>query len=115
MMPSPVIPAVLEQHADELTSLWAVRDGLCEAADIRLRDLARFDERIAAHEDGCVLGGDDAVRVLTAQLAAASAGRVFGVAVVGFESHDRGTIARCVALAGASPEARRGMTSALGW
>jgi uncharacterized protein (TIGR02270 family) len=115
MMPSPVIPAVLEQHADELTSLWAVRDALCEAADIRLRDLGRFDERIAAHEDGCVLGGDDALRVLTAQLAATSAGRIFGVAVVGFELEDRSTIARCVALAEASPEARRGMTSALGW
>ena len=114
-MPFPVIPAVLEQHAGELTSLWAVRDGLCEAADIRLRDLARFDELIAAHEDGCVLGGDDALRVLTAQLATMSAGRVFGVAVVGFELNDRGTIARCVALAEASPEGCRGMTSALGW
>jgi len=43
MMPFAVILPVLEQHAEELTTLWAVRDGLCEAADIRLRDLARFD------------------------------------------------------------------------
>jgi len=114
MMPFSVIPAVLEQHADELTSLWAVRDGLCEAADIRLRDLGRFDERIAAHEDGCVLGGDDALRLLTAQLGATSAGRVFGVAVVGFALNDGGASARCLALAEASPEGRRGMTSALG-
>jgi uncharacterized protein (TIGR02270 family) len=114
-MPFPVIPAVLEQHVEELTALWAVRDGLCKAAEVRLRDLARFDERIAAHQDGCVLGGADALGVLTAQLAATSAGRVFGVAVVGFELNDRHTIARCVALAEASREGRRGMTSALGW
>ena len=100
---------------EELTALWPVRDGLCEAAGIRLRDLARFDERIAAHEDGCALGGDDVLRVLTAQLAATSAGRIFGVAVVGFALNDRDTIARCVALAEANPEGRRGMTSALGW
>src|SRR5258708_35492940 len=115
MTPSAVILPVLEQHVEELTTLWAVRDGLCNAADIRLRDLARFDERIAANEDGCVLGGEDALRVLTAQLAEPSAGRVFGVALVGLALNDRGTIARCVALAEASPQARRGMTSALGW
>ena len=115
MMSVPVVPTVLEQHVEELTTLWAVRDGLCAAADIQLRDLARFDERLAAQEDGCVLGENDALRALTAQLAEIRAGSVFGVAVVGLALEDRATIARCVALAEASPEGRRGLTSALGW
>src|SRR5690349_13386293 len=114
-MAASVIPAVLEQHAEELTTLWPVRDGLCDAADINLRVLARFDERIAAHEDGCILGGDAAARVLTAQLATASAGRVFGAALVGLALNDLAALSRCIALAEANHEAHRGMKAALGW
>jgi uncharacterized protein (TIGR02270 family) len=115
MMTSHIVPAVLEQHVEELTTLWAVRDGLCEAAEIRVPDLARLDERIAAHEDGCAVGGSHALRILKEQLAATSAGRVFGAAIVGFALNDRDMIAQCVALAEASPAARRGMSAALGW
>jgi uncharacterized protein (TIGR02270 family) len=115
MMASPVVPVVIEQHADELATLWATRNGLCAAGHIRLRHLARFDERISAHEDACLVGKYEALRVLTEQLATISAGRVFAAAVAGFDLTDPHTIARCLALAQASPEARRGMTSAFGW
>jgi uncharacterized protein (TIGR02270 family) len=37
------------------------------------------------------------------------------LALVGFALNDRATVARCVALAEADPDARRGLTSALGW
>ena len=114
-MPAPVIPSVLEQHVEELTSLWAVRDGLCEAPHIRLRDLARFDERIAAHTDGCVLAGQHGSAMLTANLADVSASRVFAAAVVAFELADTTAIARCVALAEATAEAQPGLASAVGW
>jgi uncharacterized protein (TIGR02270 family) len=115
MTTSAVILPILEQHVEELTTLWPVRNRLCEAADIRLRDLARFDDRIAAYHDGCVLGGDDALRLLTAQLADTSAGAVFAAALVALSLNDRAALLRCVALAEASPKALRGMKSALGW
>jgi uncharacterized protein (TIGR02270 family) len=115
MMQSSIIPFVIEQHAEELATLWATRNGLAANGHLRLRHLARFDERIAAHEDGCVLGGAEALRVLIAQLATMSAGRVFGAAVAALDLNDRATIAQCLALIQASPEARGGMTSALGW
>jgi uncharacterized protein (TIGR02270 family) len=114
-MPTRAVPFVIEQHAEELVTLWTIRSNECSAGHVRLRDLARFDERIAAHEDGCVVGEHAALQVLTAELAALSAGRVFALAVAGLDLGDDGTIARCVALAEASPDARRGMTSALGW
>ena len=110
-----VVPIVLEQHAEELATLWATRNGLAANGHIRLRQLARFDERIAAHEDACLIGKQHALRVLIEQLGSMSAGRVFAAAVAGFDLGDRDTIARCVALAEASPDARRGMASALGW
>jgi uncharacterized protein (TIGR02270 family) len=77
--------------------------------------LARFDERLAANEDGCVVAGEQALRVLSTQLVDVSAGGVFAAAVVGLDLNDERTIARCVALAETSPQALRGMTSALGW
>src|SRR5262245_33421346 len=115
MMPSGVLPVVIEQHVDELTTLWAARTGLRAAGFIGLRQLAQFDDRIAAHEDGCVLAGSDAVDVLTSRLDLISAGRVFAAAVVALDLHDGRTISQCLALADANPDARRGMTSALGW
>jgi len=115
MMPSGVLPVVMEQHVDELTTLWATRTSLRAAGFIGLRHLARFDARIAAHEDGCVLGGADAVRVLASKLDLISAGRVFAAAVVALDLRDGRTLAQCLALAEVDPDARRGMTSALGW
>lgn len=115
MIPSSIVPFVIEQHAEELATLWETRDGLASNGHVRLRDLARCDERIAAHQDACLIGKNHALRVLVEQLGAMSAGRVFAVAVAGCDMGDNEVIARCVALAEATPDARRGMTSALGW
>lgn len=115
MTASAVIPAILEQHAEELATLWMARDGLRAAAGIGLRELARFDERISAHEDACVVAGDEALRVLNAQLETVSAGSLFASAVVALDLNHRQTTDRCLALAEAVEDARRGMTAALGW
>jgi uncharacterized protein (TIGR02270 family) len=110
-----VVPIVIQQHAEELATLWATRNSLRAAAHVGLRALARFDERIAAHQDGCVVAGRDGLSVLTAQLELLSAGRVFGVAVAAFDLTDREALNRCIALAEADQRARCGMTAALGW
>jgi len=115
MTKSSVIPVVIEQHVEDLAALWTVRNGLCAAGHVAFRQLARLDRRIAAHLDGCVVGGSEALRVVTAQLETLSSGCVFAAGVVGLELNDRGTITRCLALAEVSPEPRRGMASALGW
>ena len=114
-MRAPAVRFVVEQHAEELATLWATRNGLAANGYIRLRQLARFDERIAAHEDGCVIASDAALEVLTAELANVSAGRVFATAVAALDLNHRATIARCLTLAEASPNAHRGMRSAVGW
>jgi uncharacterized protein (TIGR02270 family) len=112
---SPVISAIVEQHAEELATLWTTRERARLAADVTLRQLARLDERISAHQDGCVVAGDEAVRVLNAQLESVSPGHVFAAAVVGLDSHHDETISRCLSLAETIPAARRGLNSALGW
>lgn len=110
-----VISVVIEQHGEELAALWSTRQALTRAGHVALRHLARIDQRIAAHQDGCVIGGAAALEVLNAQLATATPGRLFAAAVVAFDLNDRPTVARCVALAEAVPDARAGLISALGW
>ena len=112
---SPVIPAVVEQHAEELASLWTTRQRLRLAHDVGLRELARFDERILAHQDGCVVAGDEGLRILNAQLESVSPGHLFAAGVVGLDCNHCETMTRCLRLAEVALDARRGMTSALGW
>jgi uncharacterized protein (TIGR02270 family) len=112
---SPVIPPVVEQHAEELATLWTTRERVRLAGDVGLRQLARFDDRILAHQDGCMVAGDEGLRVLNAQLESVSSGRVFAAGVVALDSNHRETMTRCLGLAEAALDARRGMSSALGW
>lgn len=112
---SPVVPHVVEQHAEELATLWTARERVRVAGDVGLKQLARFDERILAQQDGCLVAGDEALRILNAQLESASPGHVFAAGVVALDSNHRETMTRCLGLAEAVPGARRGMSSALGW
>ena len=112
---SPVVPHVVEQHAEELATLWTARERVRLAGDVGLRQLARFDDRILAHQDACTVAGDEAVRILNAQLESVSPGHVFAAGVVALDSNHRETMTRCLGLAEAVSGARRGMSSALGW
>jgi uncharacterized protein (TIGR02270 family) len=110
-----VISRVVEQHAEELATLWTTRECLRLAGDVGLRELARFDERILAHQDACIVAGDDGLRILNMQLETASPSHVFAAAVVALDSNHDETMTRCLALAEAAPDARRGLSAALGW
>ena len=115
MAGSNVIPVVIEQHSEELSALWSTRRVLVDAGHVALRHLARVDKRIAAHQEGCVIGGDAALRLLNAELATVTPGRLFAAAVVACDLNDRATLIRCVTLAEAVAESRPGFISALGW
>jgi uncharacterized protein (TIGR02270 family) len=108
------IPAVVAQHVEELASLWMLRDSLVDAGHAALRHLARVDERVAAHHDACVVAGAGALAMLNEQLGS-SPGSVFAAAVVSLDLNDRATWDRCLAVAGEVPEARREVSSAIGW
>src|SRR5687768_9869994 len=108
-MATAVIPHVVGQHAEELAMLWTIRDGLRARGHVALRHLARFDERIAAHQDGCTIAGHAALSALASQLETVDSGRVFAAAVTGLELNDRDAVMRCLAIAEAVPQARRGL------
>jgi uncharacterized protein (TIGR02270 family) len=111
----PPIPVVVMQHAQESATLRHVRSVLVRAPHVRLLQLQRLDERIAAHLDGLAVAGSFGTECCTAALETPGTGEVFAAAVVAIESRDAAALERLVALAGAQAPARRGLLSALGW
>ena len=111
----PPIPVVVQQHAEESAMLRHVRSVLVRAPHVRLRHLGRLDERIAAHLDGLAVAGRYGTALCTAALERAGAGEVFALAVRVIDERDDAALGRLVALAGALPDAQRGLLSAFGW
>jgi uncharacterized protein (TIGR02270 family) len=111
----PPIPVVVQQHAEESAMLRHVRSVLVRAPHVRLHQLRRLDDRIAAHLDGLVVAGDYGASLCLAALERPGAGEVFAAAALALERRDEATLDRLLALAAALPEAQRGLLSAFGW
>src|SRR5918996_1498855 len=111
-----IIPHVVEQHAEEAAFLWLLRDAAVDAPHYALRHLARLDERIEAHIDGLRVAGEPGLEIALAQMEQhREAGELFAAGVLALESQDQARISQVIAVAGAVPEATRGLISALGW
>jgi hypothetical protein len=53
----PVIPTIIEQHAEEAAFLWLLRDAAVRAPHYSLKNLADLDNRVEAHLDGLRIAG----------------------------------------------------------
>ena len=110
-----VIPAIVQQHAEESAMLRHVRSVLVRAPHVGLLHLGRLDERIAAHLDGLAVAGEYGSRLCLAALERPGCGEVFALTVRAIESRDEALIDHALTLAPALPDAARGVASALGW
>ncbi len=115
MTPRDVIEIVVDQHAEDLPLHWNIRQTLAVAGHVALRHLARFDGRIAADQDGCVVAGASGLGRLERDLEEAGAARFFAAAIVALDAADRAAFDRSVIAAESNPEALVGVTAALGW
>jgi hypothetical protein len=109
------VRVIVSQHSDDLAVVWSARCVSAKAGHVALRHLARFDERIAAHQDGCVIAGNHGTHLLKEALVESGPVRVFAAAIVALESKDRKAFEDCVSMAEALPECVTGLTAALGW
>jgi uncharacterized protein (TIGR02270 family) len=109
------IVTVVQQHAEESAMLRHVRSVLVRAPHVRLRQLRRLDDRIAAHLDGLAVAGATGTALCTAALERPGAGEVFARAVRAIDERDEAWLDRLAALAATLPDARRGLLSAFGW
>jgi uncharacterized protein (TIGR02270 family) len=109
------IPEVLQQHVGMAAHLRDVRSILVRAPHVRLLQLARLDERIAAQLDGIAVGGDHGTALCHQALDPLTAGAVFAATVRAIETRDAERTRMLLAIAQVDRIARRGAISAFGW
>ncbi len=110
-----ITSTVLRQHANEAAHLYVRRRTLTTDARATLHDLGEIDERLAAHLDGVLIGGEAAWKECESGLEDASAGVVFVAAVKAIEERQPQKLDVVQGVVQALPAARAGFTAALGW
>ena len=108
-------PTVTRQQAEEAAHLRLVRSRLVRAPHVRLAQLGRLDERIAAHLDGVAVAGPSGVRQVHQALERPGVGQVFLATLRAIEDRDPSRLAALLSIAAAVPGARAGLLSAFGW
>lgn len=111
----PAIPAILAQHAEDAMVIHAMRTAHTHDPHVKLEQLGRCDERIAAHLDGLAVAGNGAHTFVQALLETPSASAVFVAGVLAIGARQLETLDHLHALAGAEPSAGRGLRAAFGW
>ena len=111
----PVIPVVIEQHAEEAAFLWLLRDAAVYAPHYSLGDLAHLDDRVEAQIDGLRIAGEAGWEICREALGREEPGEVFAAAVLAYESGDDDRIQTVLSVGSAVPELSRVLVSALGW
>ena len=112
---SVVVHNVVSQHVSEVSDLWSQRVVLCGKAQVKLRHLGRWDERIAAHLDGVAIAGPEAEAFLQASLESVTPGNLFAAAVAALQARNLDRLQELIALAEALPQSRSGLNDAFGW
>jgi uncharacterized protein (TIGR02270 family) len=74
------LPDVLEEHVEQLTSLWDLRLAVLRSPEWFPADLAKLDRRIEAQQDGLIVAGDRALPLLRKQLTLADRAEIFAAA-----------------------------------
>lgn len=110
-----IIPAIVQQHADDVAMLAGNRLELVECRHVKLDRLARFDRRLAANLHGVRLAGGAGRTLCDTALTTPSPGAVFAVAVSALEDHDELRLARVIAFSQAVQEAGVGLLAAFSW
>lgn len=107
------LATVVAQHVAETAILRSNRAPLGRAPHIRLNDLHRFDDRLAAHLDGIAVAGEFGTRLAEAALESPGMGEVYTAVMATIQGQQR--IDKLLLLVETTPEAYRGLVAALGW
>jgi len=110
-----LIPSVVSQHVSDAVVLRSTRAYLVVAPHVKLLDLSRADERLAAHLDGVAVAGAFGTQMARAELDSPDRGEVFLATIRALEERSTDHLQHLIVLAAASPDALAGLTSAFGW
>lgn len=104
-----------EQFATEAAFLWLLRSVAVNQPHYLLEDLAELEQRLEAQLDGLMSMPEMGWAAAEAALEFEEAGEAFTAACVALRSHEMPRIQQAVEAGLASPEAMKGLVSALGW
>ncbi|WP_411726564.1 TIGR02270 family protein [Methyloglobulus sp.] len=111
----PVIPHIIDQHAEEAAFLWLLRHNAVYAPHYNLKDLAKLDNRVEAHIDGLRIAGDYGWEACCNNLEFKGAGEVFAAGILALEGDNSDRIGKVYQVAEETPETLTGLISAFGW
>ena len=109
------IPVVVQQHAEDVAMLRNTRTFLVSAPHVKLHQLRRLDDRLAAHLDGLAVAGEYGSKLAAAALERPGRGEAFTATVRAIEDRDVLGLDRLLAIAEAVPGSLSGVISAFGW
>ena len=109
------IPVVVQQHAEDVAMLRNTRTFLVSAPHVKLHQLRRLDDRLAAHLDGLAVAGEFGSKLAAAALERPGRGEAFTATVRAIEDRDVLGLDRLLAIAEAVPDSLSGVISAFGW
>ena len=110
-----VIPHIIDQHAEDASFLWLLRNNAVSAPHYDLGDLAKLDDRIDAHLDGLRIAGDYGWQVCSENLQIKESGEVFTAAILALEGQSEERINLVYDIVEQAPETVNGLISAFGW
>ena len=109
------IATVVQLHVEESAMLHGTRCKLTSAPRIKLHQLRRIDDRIAAHLDGVAVAGEFGWKLCEAALVNPNADAVFAATERAIEDKNLPVFNELLALAEELPESQPGVVSAFGW
>ncbi|MCH8043926.1 MAG: TIGR02270 family protein [Planctomycetes bacterium] len=109
------IEIVVTQHLEEVAILWLRRDDGAGQPHYFLKDLAEFDDQLAAHLDGLKIAGESGWVLCEQELRWQEPGEVFAAALLAFADGDGHRIQTVLDVVDQSTEPSRALVSALGW
>lgn len=115
MIQPPILRHIIDQHAEEASFLWMLRDRAASGLTYTLDALADLDERVEAHLDGLRVAGPHAWEACAETLPMDTAGDVFVVSALALHEGEDQKLAAVLDVAGLDPELARGIISAIGW
>src|SRR5215469_17272589 len=83
---SPIVLAVVMQHAEEASFLWLLRHAAVSRPHYSLADLSKLDNRVEAHLDGLRIAGESGWKVIQETLPFDEPCDLFAAASLAFES-----------------------------
>jgi uncharacterized protein (TIGR02270 family) len=110
-----VMPAIVQQHADDAASIHSTRSALVRAPHVKLRHLRNFDDRLNAHLEGLRIAGAAADSICAAALESAGIGEIFVATMRALDGRDATGLRRLLAMSESVTGYRRGLISAFGW